>query len=184
MDTEQDIIKKAKEENDQKAFKFLYTKYYPIIKKSVSFQLKKNNNKELIEDLTQEILSKALCRIEQYDSTYAFITWLNRIASNHVTDHFRKCNREAIETTDIDLNTLTIYTDKPTDYEMIHNQHLSELKTKLELLPDKYKYVLKRYYFDSNVKYEELAKELNMSLNNLKTYIFKAKKKLSKLVEQ
>lgn len=180
---ELDIINDAKN-GSEKAFKKLYQKYYQIVKKNVSFNLRFDTN-DVVEDLTQEIMSKAFTRIDQYDDTYAFTTWLNRITINHITDYFRRDNKTDIKT-DIDFNTLSIYTDKPLDYEIIYAECLSELKEKIKLLPNKEKYILTKYYLENennDITYEKLANELNMNINNLKSCIFKAKKKLSKLVE-
>jgi RNA polymerase sigma-70 factor, ECF subfamily len=47
-------------------------------------------NRELAEDLSQEIFVKAFFALSKFEGGSAFYTWLFRVASNHCLDHLRK----------------------------------------------------------------------------------------------
>ena len=57
------------------------------------------NNREDADDLTLECFTKAYKNIHKYDDSYAFSTWIFKIASNGAIDFIRK---KRIETTSID----------------------------------------------------------------------------------
>src|SRR5690554_3818040 len=80
------IVNRAKN-GDQAAFAELMTRY----REPVYFMLLKMiKNTEDAEDLTIEAFGKAFNRIEQYSPSYAFSTWLFKIASNNCIDFIRK----------------------------------------------------------------------------------------------
>src|SRR5690554_709276 len=80
------IVNLAKE-GDQSAFAELMERY----RESVYFMLLKMvKNQDDADDLTIEAFGKAFNRIQQYQPTYAFSTWLFKIASNNAIDFIRK----------------------------------------------------------------------------------------------
>src|SRR6187402_1457925 len=80
------LVRRAVEGADQKAYAELMSRY----RDSVYFMLLKMvNNKDDAEDLTIEAFGKAFKRLEQYTPTYAFSTWLFKIASNNAIDFLR-----------------------------------------------------------------------------------------------
>ena len=72
---------------DEKAFAKLLSKY----KDAIYFMLLKMvNNKNDAEDLTIEAFGKAFKNLHQYSPSYAFSTWLFKIATNNCIDFIRK----------------------------------------------------------------------------------------------
>lgn len=72
---------------DQKAFAELMGRYRDAI---FFMLLKMVNNKSDAEDLTIEAFGKAFKNLNQYSPSYAFSTWLFKIASNNCIDYLRK----------------------------------------------------------------------------------------------
>ncbi|MEC7267102.1 MAG: sigma-70 family RNA polymerase sigma factor, partial [Bacteroidota bacterium] len=90
------LVKRVRDEGDQFAFGALMEKY----RKPIFFTiLKMVNNREDADDLTLECFTKAYKNIHKYDDSYAFSTWIFKIASNGAIDFIRK---KRIETTSID----------------------------------------------------------------------------------
>lgn len=49
------------------------------------------------EDLTQEIFIKIFQTLRTYDAAQGtFLTWLNRVARNHLVDHYRRTKRDRV----------------------------------------------------------------------------------------
>jgi RNA polymerase sigma-70 factor (ECF subfamily) len=71
-----------------------YNAYKDKIYSYVFYRL--NTDPHIAEDLTSEIFLKAYDAYESYDETYAFSTWIYRIARNTLIDHFRKNKPEAV----------------------------------------------------------------------------------------
>ncbi|MGH9431455.1 MAG: RNA polymerase sigma factor [Terriglobia bacterium] len=54
-------------------------------------------NTSQAEDLTQEVFIKIYQTLKSFDAAQgAFTTWLNRIARNHLVDHYRRTKKERI----------------------------------------------------------------------------------------
>ena len=72
---------------DESAYKDLMNKY----DRPIYFHVRKMiKEKELVEDLVQEVFMKAFKNLSTYSNEYAFSTWLYRIATNHTIDYLRK----------------------------------------------------------------------------------------------
>ncbi|MDP2267613.1 MAG: sigma-70 family RNA polymerase sigma factor, partial [Deltaproteobacteria bacterium] len=72
---------------DQAAFGLLMRKYHQPLYFHV---LRMVHYRDLVEDLLQEIFAKTFDNIHSFNPTYAFSTWLYRIATNHTIDYLRK----------------------------------------------------------------------------------------------
>ena len=49
------------------------------------------------EDLTQEVFIKVFQTLKSYDPAQgAFVTWLNRVARNHLVDHYRRTKKDRV----------------------------------------------------------------------------------------
>lgn len=166
-----------------------YTKLLEMYRDSIYFLvLKMVNSSEYAEDLTIEIFGKALSNLKQYQPTYAFSTWLYRIATNNCIDFIRK---QRINTTSIDQ----VFEDK--DGESFYfqfkehglnpeekaikkqkNRHLREVVKKLK--PHYRKLIELRYF--KELSYEEIAEEMELPLGTIKAQLFRARDFLSKLL--
>ena len=82
-----DLVVRARESKDERAYAELMTKY----RDSIFFMmLKMVKNNDDADDLTIEAFGKAFNRLHQYTPNYAFSTWLFRIATNNCIDFIRK----------------------------------------------------------------------------------------------
>lgn len=49
------------------------------------------------EDLTQEVFIKIFQTLKSFDASQgAFTTWLNRVARNHLVDHYRRTKKDRV----------------------------------------------------------------------------------------
>ena len=81
-----EAIKRAKE-NDQKAFNYLLDLFWDDV---YGFQLKRIENENDAEDITIQTFSKAFDKIDTYDTSFKFKTWLITISKNIHIDLLRK----------------------------------------------------------------------------------------------
>ena len=82
-----DLVVRARESQDERAYAELMTKYRDAI---FFMMLKMVKNNDDADDLTIEAFGKAFNRLHQYTPNYAFSTWLFRIATNNCIDFIRK----------------------------------------------------------------------------------------------
>ena len=88
-DVDGEFVERAK--SDPAAFGELYDRYRQRIYRFVSSRV---DGPAMAEDLTEEVFFKALNHMRSYhDIGASFSPWLFRIASNAITDHYRRSRR-------------------------------------------------------------------------------------------
>ena len=81
------ILVESAKKGDQSAYAQLMDRY----RESIYYMMfKMVRHQDDADDLTIEAFGKAFSRLEQYSPSYAFSTWLFKIASNNCIDFIRK----------------------------------------------------------------------------------------------
>jgi len=170
---------------DEKAFARLLSRY----KDTIYFMLLKMlNNRSDAEDLTLEAFGKAFKNLHQYSPTYAFSTWLFKIASNNCIDFLRKKKGVIIsietENEQLELNESAKLKSKELNPEerLIRKQKAILLRKVVHRLKPHYQTLVELRYF-REFSYEEISKELNLPLGTVKAQLFRARQMLFKLIE-
>jgi RNA polymerase sigma-70 factor (ECF subfamily) len=170
---------------DEKAFARLLNRY----KDTIYFMLLKMlNNRSDAEDLTLEAFGKAFKNLHQYSPTYAFSTWLFKIASNNCIDFLRKKKGVLIsiendnEHNEISETAKLKSKDLNPEEKLIRKQKAILLHKVVRRLKPHYQTLVELRYFNE-LSYEEIAKELNLPLGTVKAQLFRARQMLFKLIE-
>ncbi len=179
-----ELVKLAIEQN-QAAFIVLYTRYNTGVKAHISHYI---IQKEDIEDICLESFQKAFSQIATYNDEYKFSTWLYRIARNTAFDHISRKDREKnnLPTTSIgeemaQVSDIPAVMHNPED-EIITQQEYDKWLTNIEKLKDDYRIIARMNLID-NFGYKEIADELEIPINTVKTRIRRAKAMLLKMME-
>ncbi len=179
-----ELVQKALQ-GDEKAFARLLGRY----KDTIYFMLLKMlNNRSDAEDLTLEAFGKAFKNLHQYSPTYAFSTWLFKIASNNCIDFLRKKKGIMISLeSDNDQGeiseTLKLRSkDLDPEEKLIRKQKAILLHKVVRRLKPHYQTLVELRYFNE-FSYEEIANELNLPLGTVKAQLFRARQMLFKLIE-
>ncbi len=179
------LVKRALEDNDRTAYAALMENY----RDSIYFMmLKMTNNKDDAEDLTIEAFGKAFKKLEQYTPTYAFSTWLFKIASNNCIDFIRK-KQQNVYSLDQEFQdspgsglARTISGDGLNPEEsMINEQKKKIMRELVKKLKPHYRILIELRYF-KELSYEEIAKELNLPMGTVKAKLFRARDFLSNIL--
>lgn len=174
-----ELVLRAVHDKDEQAYTELMKRY----RDSIYFMLLKMvNNKDDAEDLTIEAFGKAFVRLEQYTPTYAFSTWLFRIASNNCIDFLRKKRMQvlSIDGDDDDVSSINIdLRSKGLNPEQlaIKNQKETIMREIVGKLKPRYKTLIELRYF-KELSYEEISKELDMPLGTVKAQLYRAREVL------
>ena len=178
---EQRLIEEAKKGN-QKAFTALFNKYKNHIQYFVYLKI---HNITTAEDLTIEILSKALCNINKYTptDTAKFSTWLFRIANNHCIDFIkaRYCRPNLISTTEEQIKAISEIVDSKyanPEQIMISNQESERIIKHVDNLNPSYGKSLIMYSFEE-MQYDEIAKKLGITISSVSGKVRLARRALS-----
>ncbi len=179
------LVEQAKN-GSQSAFGELMERY----RESIYFMMYKMvKNQDDADDLTIEAFGKAFSRLEQYSPSFAFSTWLFKIASNNCIDFMRK---KRVKVTSMDTGYTTdsgevIYFDakasgQDPEEAIIYNQKVKHMRNLVEKLKPRYRELVELRYFDE-LSYEEIAESLNLPLGTVKAQLFRARDYLAVLIE-
>ncbi|MDX1470516.1 MAG: sigma-70 family RNA polymerase sigma factor [Flavobacteriaceae bacterium] len=173
-------IEKAKTK-DQSAFSFLLDKFWNDV---YGFQLKRTQNENDAEDITIQTFSRAFDKIDTYNSEYNFKTWLITISKNLHIDLLRKRKSDLKNTStdeqDGDYHDIADETPSAED-ALIIEQNLASLLKDIKRLKPHYQSVIILRYFQE-MSYQEIAQELDESVNNVKVKLLRAKKLLADII--
>lgn len=167
---------------NQTAYERLMKKYHDQIANLI-FRI--IHQREQVEDLTQEVFIKAFGSLRHFDDTYAFSTWLYKIATNSSIDYLRK---KKLSTFSINKpihmeESETVYELPDSRYEpdkhIIQKQRAVLLQEAIEMLPEKYRRVIILRHSEER-DYSEIAKILNLPIGTVKAHIFRARELLNK----
>ena len=169
---------------DEKAFARLLSRYRDAI---FFMLLKMVNNRNDAEDLTLEAFGKAFRNLHQYSPTYAFSTWLFKIASNNCIDFLRRKKGAyvAIENEESGESNEAIRLkskDPNPEEKLIRQQKAIILHHIVRKLKPRYRILVELRYF-REYSYEEIANELNLPIGTVKAQLFRAREMLFKLIE-
>lgn len=175
-----DIIKNAKK-NDQSAYNALLDFFWNDV---YGFQLKRTENENDAEDIAIQTFSKAFDKIDTYNESYEFKTWLITISKNIHIDLLRKRkssiqNRSSDNDND-DFNNIIDESPSPED-KLITEQNLAKLLRDIKKLKPHYQEVINLRYFQE-LTYKEISEELKEPINNVKVKLLRAKKLLAEII--
>ena len=157
--------------------------YYRVYK-SIKCYGNKYDADEIVNDCFLKL--KRLVDTGVYDSDKSkYITYLYRIMDSAIIDVARDFKvRGSVYFAVDDINGLNNYVDaysRPIDKYMDDKDTNRIINVALTKLKPKAREIIELFYFDG-LKYNEIAKILNISLNSVKVNIFRAKEELSKVL--
>ena len=171
---------------DQAAYAQLMERY----RESIYFMMMKMvRNSDDADDLTIEAFGKAFSRLDQYSPSFAFSTWLFKIASNNCIDFIRKKRikltsmesgyvNEDGDAVSIDARDV----ERDPEASIIHNQKVKHMRQLVSKLKPRYRELIEKRYFEE-LSYEEIADELNLPLGTVKAQLFRARDFLAQMME-
>lgn len=171
-----DVIIKKCQRGSKEAFNDLVTFYYPFVRK---FLLKLTANKELSDDLTQDVFIKIIRNIDKFSLSgkASFSTYIITIAKNCYIDNLRK-NKMEYQEFDFDVipDKLNIECDT------LRHEDYNILLEKIDKLPLNQKEAIKLKYLEGYTLCE-IAKIQNVEVKTIKSRLFEGRKKLKKELE-
>lgn len=177
LENEKDIVERAK--SDDQAFEILYNHYFPKI---YGYIFKRVGNHEIVEDLVSVTFMKVFSNIKDYKHQgYTFGAWVYRIATNNLTDHYRKQGRRK----EVDIETVAELKDNNLNPEDIAN-NLYNRKLIMKVLvnmPEKYQKIINLKFFGEKTN-TEIAEILGVKENNCRVLTHRALKNFHKLYQK
>lgn len=139
------------------------------------------NNKEVAEDLTQDIFVKCYKSLHTYKGNSNLKTWLWRIAINHCKDYIKSWYNKKVIVTEDDFTYMESQKES-VEQIVIQNAEDRRLASAVMSLPIKYREVIYLFYYEE-LSIKEIATVIEVKENTIKTRLKKAKELLKEGLE-
>jgi RNA polymerase sigma-70 factor (ECF subfamily) len=157
----------------------IYDNYYKRIKKFI-FALVKDE--WVADDLVQETFIKVQKNLNQLKEETKLSSWIFRIAYNLCQDHFRKTSQSS-KREQVNAEERQFLTEPLFQKEFEQHQMGACVQDKIRLLSESYQTVL--VLFDlMEFSHQEIAEILDISVENVKVRLHRARKKLKTILEE
>ena len=183
MENEKDLIQRAIA-GDQMAYRELYQIHERSVRGRVSGYFKWKAD---VDDVVSESFQKAFSALSAFDMTREFRPWLLTIATLTALDHLSSIQREdhkkegiLHKATEGDPSSAEL-TDTTPEEEIINDEVHQRLMQYIDELPSLYKDVMIKYMIEE-LEYEEIAQELGLELNTVRTRIRRGKQHLAQMM--
>jgi RNA polymerase sigma-70 factor (ECF subfamily) len=142
---------------------------------------------EEAEDVTQEVFIKVFQTLKTYQAAQgSFTTWLNRVARNHLVDHYRRARKDRVTSSLED--ELPVAEQKPSQHMEPTSQVESRERREVlqlaldKLSPDLREAVILRDLQD--LDYEEIAQVLRVPQGTVKSRINRGRLELGRVLKR
>lgn len=157
-------------------FEELFREYHPKVYAYVRYRL---NDDQEAEDLTSDIMERALTRLSSYDAQRgAFSTWLFSIAHNMWVNHIKKWKRRSAYQAEYS----SAVEDRPDpamspEQDVVLQEQKRRMLSCLGMLPDSQQEIL-TLRFAGQLSNREIARVLDMNERTVSVYILRALRRL------
>lgn len=158
--------------SDTNAFKSLYLKYFEPLYRYIYYQ---TYQKELSEDILQEVFCRIWEKREQIDPDQSFQAFVYRIAHHLVIDHYRKSSLKKEHLQQISFREF-VEEQPPVELELTIMNALNALPFKIRTT-----FILHRF---QNLSYDEIASTLNISKKTVEYRIGQALEALRQALDE
>ncbi|MFD2116153.1 RNA polymerase sigma factor [Paenibacillus yanchengensis] len=137
------------------------------------------HNEQDALDAAQEALIRIYTKIDTYEEKAQFKTWVQRIVTNICIDKFRRKK----PTVSIDEHELVFHEKQNVEEEVLAAYTNRDIKAAIDQLPEHHRSVVVLRYLQ-DFSYKEIADSLDLPLNTVKSYLFRARQQLQGLLHE
>ncbi len=135
-------------------------------------------NEQDAMDASQEALIRIYTKIDSYEEKAKFTTWVQRIVTNICIDKFRRKK----PTVSIDEHEMVFSSTTNVEDEVVSFDLAKDIHEAIEKLPEHHRAVVVLRYVQ-DFSYSEIADSLDLPLNTVKSYLFRARQQLQSLLQ-
>jgi RNA polymerase sigma factor (sigma-70 family) len=135
-------------------------------------------NEQDAMDASQEALIRIYSKINSYEEKALFKTWVQRIVTNICIDKFRKTK----PTISIDEHEMSFISQQNVEDVIMDGYLAKDIREAIDKLPENHRSVVVLRYLQ-DFSYHEIAESLNLPLNTVKSYLFRARQQLQTLLQ-
>ena len=161
-------------ERNRRSQELLYKQFYGY---AMSVCLRYTKSKEEAKEILNDGFFKVFTKLESFDNSRSFKTWLSRIMINTALDHYRQeVRRDVFDNVDAAEHVSV-------DETVINKLAHEELVALIQKLTPSYRIVFSLYVIDGYT-HEEIADQLKISLGASKSNLSRAREKLREMLSK
>ncbi|WP_010270444.1 RNA polymerase sigma factor [Paenibacillus senegalensis] len=135
-------------------------------------------NEEDALDASQEAMIRIYTKIHTYEEKALFKTWVQRIVTNICIDKFRK-KKPSVS---IDEHEMVFESGENVEERVMAAYIAEDIHEAINKLPDHHRSVVVLRYLQQ-FSYNEIAESLDLPINTVKSYLFRARKQLQSYLQ-
>ena len=140
-----------------------------------------NRNRDLADDLVQDVFFRMLRYRASYDPAQPFTAWMYQIAHNASLDHVRKQRGTVVDIDEFSDRRAELTSSAPGPEEAaVRKENLALLGRALDLLPEDKREILVLSRFQG-MKYEDIAAVLRCEVVTVKVRVYRAVRALEQI---
>lgn len=136
-------------------------------------------NEQDAMDAAQEALIRIYTKINSYEEKAQFKTWVQRIVTNLCIDKFRRSR----PTVSIDQHEMSFTASQTVEDEVMSSYIAQDIREAIDKLPEHHRTVVVLRYLQ-DFSYNEIAESLNLPINTVKSYLFRARQQLQTILRE
>ncbi len=174
---EDNVLVRRTLRGDKRAFEMIITRYQQPL---VNYLGRMTGERELALDFTQEVFLKVYASLPSFQPRYKFSTWLFKIASNFMIDHWRKKRVGAVSLDQpVDDGNEEYRIQIPDDETPVAKAYeLAQVRKRIEEALNRIPEGLRELFVLRHVNefsYEEIAEIKGLPVGTVKNRVFQAK---------
>ena len=167
----------ASSKGDRNAFECLVSRHESGLRALMVSRVRN----DLVEDLVQETLLRALIQLPDLENPDRFQEWLIAIGANLVRMSYRTRQRRLTVFDDYVSSSqheiqLVGWTSDPVE-DLLVSEMTSEVKSAIQSLPNKMREIVELHYIDE-LSYKEISHHLNIPIATIEGRLYRARRKL------
>ena len=175
-----DAIKQLKDGNEQ-GFAVIYNQTYRYVYSRAKTMF---SDEQQVQDLVQEVYVAVYRNINSLKSDESLFAWLRTITFQQGAKLMRKERKELLLSEDNEeLFDSILDEDAEVENGLVDKQDIEIIRDCINRLSSEHKSVILAYYYD-NLKVEDIAELLEISVGTVKSRLHSARKKLKTYIEE
>jgi RNA polymerase sigma-70 factor (ECF subfamily) len=166
-------------------FEDVYKETFPNIYRTVCMRYAKGD-KDLADDFCQLGYLKVFNKLHLFRGEGSLEGWVRRVVVTTIINELRGSTKDIQTVSDFDFEKSDVAAEPEKnfdDLEFMGKYSEQDIKDAIKSLPDGYKFVFVKYFFD-DLSHKEIAKMLGIGEVGSRTQLSKAKKKIKAYLER
>ena len=179
LNSDVELVHSLKQGNSE-SIGSLYKKYFPKVYHTCYIY---SGNHDDAFDLAQDVLMKTFSRIDSFEETSTFSTWLFSITRNHCLSHLSRRKKELCEDVEMAHHLQADDMDAEEFEERLSREAVeSEMGKYLSILPLNDKRILElKYRYNFSIK--DLQREFGLSASAIKMRLLRSRQKAEQVIK-